>query len=212
MQSSLFLSIAFMTGLSGLASADTVSFATTIDTSSVTGTDGGIYLSFAPGLNADPASVSVSGFAPLAGLPGAPAFTDGGVTGSLDTNDLSFTNYLFQLNDYGENVTFGSTLSFEVTFQLPDMLTGNSGSEFDIQLTESDLATPILTSDPSGNIVEILYDQNGNFTENATSSYASVTAAGAAPEPGGILLPAVSLSCLLGAMRRRKRARSNDRV
>jgi hypothetical protein len=208
MQRSLLVLIVLTTALAGSASAGSVSFEVTIDTSSVAGA-GGIYLSFAPGLNADPASVSITDFSPSAGLSGSSAFTDGGVTGSLDTNDLSLTNYLSQLNDYGENVTFDSTLSFEVTFQLPDILTGDSGSELDIQLTESDLATPLLTEDPSGNIAEISYDQNGNFTENATSSYASITPVGASatPEPATGGSAAMAALAALGLWYRRSRRR-----
>jgi hypothetical protein len=81
------------------------------------------------------------------------------VSGTLDTGDLVFTNYLYALNDYGEAVTFGATLSFRASFDLPGTLTGQSGSELDVQLTESNLLTPLLTSDPSGNIAEISYDQ-----------------------------------------------------
>jgi hypothetical protein len=154
-----------------------------VDTSSLAGTSGGIYLAFSPGLNADPASVSITGFTPLAGLPGGPAFTDGGVTGSLDTGDLVFTNYLYALNDYGEAVTFGATLSFLASFNLPGTLTGQSGSELDVQVTEPDLLTPLLTSDPSGNIVEISYDYTGAFAETSTSQYATITPIDGVPEP-----------------------------
>jgi len=180
-----------------LASADTVSFDVSIDTSSVAGDAGGIYLSFSPGYDSDPASVAISGFSPAAGLAGAscftsgPCFTDGGVTGSLDTNDLVFTNYVSALNDYGETLTFGSELSFVATFDLPNTLTGESGSELDIGLTEPDLVTPVLTSDPSGYIASISYDQNGVFSTSTTSDAATVTELVAStPEPRmlGILL------------------------
>jgi hypothetical protein len=193
MQRNALVLITLGIAFSATAMAGSVTFDVSIDTSSVSGTGGGIYLSFFPGLNSDPASVSISGFSPADGLAGGPAFTDGGVTGTLDTNDLSFTNYLFSLNDYGENVTFGSTLDLEATFQLPDTLTGDAGSELDIQLTEFDLATPILTSDPSGNIAEISYDQNGNFTANPTSGDVTITQVGAAPEPATFLIAGCAL-------------------
>ena len=134
----------------------------------------------------------------VGGLPGAPAFTDGGVTGTLDANNLAMTNYTSSLNDYGENVVFGGTLSFEVTFNLPAILTGNSGSELEVQLTQSDLLTPILTSDPSGNIVEISYDQTGAFTPNPTSALATITPLNSVPEPGESL---VLLAALLAGWR-----------
>ena len=177
------LTLALLAACGGTASADIIGFDVSVDTGSLAGTSGGIYLAFSPGFNADPASVSITGFTPLAGLPGGPAFTDGGVTGSLDSGDLVFTNYLYALNDYGEALSFGLTLSFRASFDLPHTLTGNSGSVLDVQISESDLLTPLLTSDPSGNIVEISYDYTGAFTATATSQYATVTQADAVPEP-----------------------------
>jgi hypothetical protein len=177
------LTLALLAACGGTASADIIGFDVSVDTGSLAGTSGGIYLAFSPGFNADPASVSITGFTPLAGLPGGPAFTDGGVSGTLDTGDLVFTNYLYALNDYGEAVTFGATLSFRASFDLPGTLTGQSGSELDVQLTESNLLTPLLTSDPSGNIAEISYDYTGAFTETSTSQYATITPVNGVPEP-----------------------------
>lgn len=194
------LTLLLLAGAWRTATASVIGFDVSIDTSTLAGNTGGIYLAFAPGFNSDPASVAIFGFSPGAGLPGAPAFTDGGVTGSLDTGDLLFTNYLYFVNDYGETVIFGSRLSFEVSFNLPDTLTGSSGSELDVQLTQSDLATPVLTGDSSGNIVEISYDRNGVFTATATSAAATITAGGSVPEPATGKCVAL-LACLLIGLR-----------
>jgi hypothetical protein len=203
----ILVSVAALLVLFGsTAAADVItSYNIFIDTSSLAGNPGGIYLSFSPGFDSDPASVAISAFEPLAGLPGGPAFTDGGVTGTLDTGNLTFTNYLYALNDYGEYVTFGASLSFTATFDLPDALVGSSGSELDIELTGPDLATPVLTSDQSGNIVEIPYDQTGLFTPTSTSPSATVTpASSATPEPGTplLLLAGLGVIAFLPAHRR----------
>ena len=201
------LVVAMLAAFGSTAAADVVtSFNISIDTSSLNGTIGGIYMSFTPGFDSDPASVAISGFDPAAGLPGGPALTHGGVTGTLDTADLVFTNYLYQLNDYGELVTFTNTLTLQVTFDLPDTLNGGSGSEFDLGLTLGDLSTPVLTTDPSGNIIAIPYDLNGAFSPASTSPSATVTPAGAAPtpEPGTFfLLPLIGIGFFLRAIKRR---------
>ena len=71
------------------------------------------------------------------------------------------------------------------------------------------LATPVLTSDPSGNVAEILYGQNGNFTAESLSPYAIVTAsAAAAPEPATEWLLGFALTGFgLANMRHRYRGR-----
>jgi hypothetical protein len=161
-------------------------FDVTINASSLDGTNGGIYFQFSPGLNADPASVSITNF--LLTSPGAlnsasPLnFSDGGASGSLDAGNLTIANS-FALNDYGEALEFGSLISFVVTLNTPSVLHGDSGSALSIQVTGPDLLTPLLTSDPAGNLVDIAYDQTGSLNVLSTSSNAGVTQVSATPEP-----------------------------
>ena len=146
------------------AQADTVSVSVSINTSSLSGQAGGIYFQFNPGLNADLASVSILDFSltPPGALDPSSAlnFSDGGASGSLDSNDLTIAN-TFALNDYGEALTFGSEITFLINLNLPAQLTGHSGSELLVQVTGPDLLTPLLTADPQGNLITMSYDTTG---------------------------------------------------
>lgn len=172
--------------VAGNAGLQASTFDVTINTTSLDGTNGGIYFQFSPGLNADPASVSITDF--LLTSPGALSptsalnFFDGGASGSLDSGNLAIANS-FALNDYGEALKFGSLISFVVTLNTPAALHGNSGSALSVQVTGPDLLTPLLTSDPAGNIVDIAYDQTGSLNVLSTSGNAGVTQASATPEP-----------------------------
>ncbi len=187
------------------AQADTL-VNVSIDTSSLSGQDGGIYFQFDPGLNADPASVSIADFSVAA--PGAlePAsllnFSDGGVSGSLDSNNLAIAN-TFALNDYGEALKFGSGITFLVDLSIPAILAGDSGSELVIQVTGSDLLTPLLTADPSGNLVTMSYDTTGTLSVLSTNPDTAQVSQFATPEPGGIALSGSALVLLLLVRRRR---------
>jgi hypothetical protein len=197
---------ALLAAVSTPARAD-VMFTVDINTSSHLGQAGGIYLQFDPGLNADLASVSIANFsvaAPGALDPASPLnFSDGGVSGSLDTNNLTISN-AFALNDYGEALTFGSHISFLVDLNIPAALTGDSGSEFLVQVTGPDLLTPLLTADPSGNLVTMSYDTTGAVTVLSTNpDAAKVSAVSAVPEPGGFVLLGSVLVLLLLAGRTR---------
>ncbi len=182
-------------------------FSVDINTSSLLGRGGGIYFQFDPGLNADLASVSIAGFSVAA--PGTlnPAsalnFSDGGTSGSLDSNNLTIWN-TFALNDYGEALTFGSDITFLVNLNIPAALTGDSGSELLIQVTGPDLLTPLLTADPSGNLVTMSYDTTGALSVLSTNpDAAQVSAVSAVPEPGGFVLLGSVLVLLLLVRRKR---------
>ncbi len=190
---------------SAQARADTL-VNVSIDTSSLSGQAGGIYFQFDPGLNADPASVSIANFSVAA--PGAldPAsllnFSDGGVSGSLDSNNLTIANS-FALNDYGEALTFGSGITFLVDLSIPSVLTGDSGSGLVIQVTGSDLLTPLLTADPSGNLVTMSYDTTGALSVLSTNPETARVSVAETPEPGGVVLPGFALVLLLLSRKRR---------
>ena len=194
LHSSVFIAAACMATLTRASFGSTIDV--TVDTSTLVGQDGGIYFQFNPGLNADPASFSITNF--QIGPPGVlePAsplnFFDGGSSGSLDANNLTIMNST-ALNDYGEALKFASTLSFDINLNLPAQLTGNSGSELSIQLTGPDLLTPLLTQDPTGNLIVVSYDTSGAVNVLSTSADATVSAA-TVPEPSALWS---GLVCLL---------------
>jgi hypothetical protein len=157
-----------------------------INTRSLLGESGGIYFQFDPGLSADPASVSIADFsvaAPGALDPASPLnFSDGGASGWLDNNNLKIAN-TFALNDYGEALTFGSNIKFQVNLNIPAALTGDSGSELLIQVTGSDLLTPLLTADPQGNLVTMSYDTTGALSVLSTNPDTATVSVSSVPEP-----------------------------
>lgn len=182
-----------------------VPYNVTIDTSSQAGNNGAIYFSFAGGLNADPASITIQTFSIAApgGLSATPPpFQDGGVTGSLDSLPLTIDNSS-GLNDYEHYLVYGPTVSFRVLFNLPTVLTGNSGSQLVWQLTAADGITPVLTNDNSGNIGTIFYDNTGAFTSSTLGNSTIETIAGTVPEPSTIGFGA--LGTILIALKRRPR-------
>ena len=202
-----FIATFFLLACASVCPAGVVAvFDITIDTSSQSGNNGAIYFQFAGGLNADLASVAVTSFALGApgGLSAAPApFSDGGVTGSLDTLPLTIDNS-GALNDYEHYLVYGSNLTFEAAFNLPAVLVGNSGSELVWQLTAADGLTPILTQDNSGNIGSISYDTAGHFTTDTLGNGSIETIVTATPEPASLALAAVG--ALLIRLRRSRRS------
>src|ERR1022692_336901 len=92
----------------GLASASTITYDVTIDTSSIFGTAGSLDFNFNPGpLITQAASLQILGFANDGTLTGSPALI-GDVTGVLPST-LTFDNGS-GFNDYFEGFTFGTTL------------------------------------------------------------------------------------------------------
>jgi hypothetical protein len=175
-----------------------------INTSPLTGTDGAIYFQFNPGLNSDLASVSIDPFsidAPGA-LTGSPV-TDGGVTGSLTALPLVIDSS-GGLNDYLQFLTFGSTISFRVAFNVPSVLTGDAGSAFVFAVTGTDGITPLLTLDPSGNLGQIEYDLDGTFTATSLADAAKISSAVPEPSFTGPVLLALLLQIAILFRRRRQ--------
>ena len=175
----------------------------TIDTSSQSGNNGGIYFQFNGGLDPDPASVSITNFAigapgSLSALP-APA-GNGGVAGSLDSLPLVIDNSAGN-NDYLHFLTFGPTLLFQVSVDFTSPLTGSSGSTFSFGLTADDGLTPVLTGDPNGFNGQISYDTAGVFTvatlgNDAIETIAPVASSGV-PEPGTALLITLAMGGMI---------------
>jgi hypothetical protein len=182
-----------------------VQYFVNIDTSSLSGTDGAIYLQFGGGLNPDLASIQIATFA--VGAPGTllsvPApIANGGVSGSLSSLPLIMDNS-GGLNDYLHFLTYGPNLFFTVDFLLPNVLVGQSGSQLSFGLTASDGLTPVLTQDPAGYIGLISYDTTKTFSVDTLGNDAIESITTAAPEPATALTIAGALAALFAIRRRR---------
>jgi len=142
-----------------------------VDTSSVSGTVGHIDFQFNPGNATTQAASAVVGSFNLVGgsLTGVPQVT-GSVSGALP-GTITFTNST-ALNEVFQGVTFGTTLSFEVTFSGPAIDTPNgtatAGSTFGIGLYDSN-QNPILTNQGATTGFAGQVDINLNGTTTATA-------------------------------------------
>jgi hypothetical protein len=193
-----------------------MSFDVTVDTSSVATQTGAIYLQFNPGLNSDPATVTITNF--LIGGSGSllsspPIQIDGDVTGALSAPPLIIGN-TSGLNDYLHFLLFGDTLSFRSTISTTVSGAADSGSAFLIGLTSDDGLSPILTNDPGGFLAQVISDLQGNYAADSLSSVATITpAVSAVPEPSSLSMAAAAVTVLWflrGSSRRRRSARTTQ--
>lgn len=185
-----------------LASADSITYDVTVNTSSIFGTMGSLDFQFDPGpLVSEPATLQILNFA-SDGTLDPPAFPTGDVTGLLP-GTLFFDN-LTALNDYFEAFTYGTTLSFDVS--ISSMAGGTSGSAFAFSMF-SDAAgtTPTLTTDTTdGFAFTTNVNLDGTTTLSNFSSQTSVVQqTSSIPEPGSTAVCALSL--MLVAVFRRGR-------
>jgi hypothetical protein len=175
----------------------------TVNTSSISGTSGSIDLQFNPGpLVTQTADMMIVNFASNGTLvPGAQL--TGGVSGALP-GSLTFNNST-AYNDYFQDFTFGSTLSFTVVLYGPAVTSPNgtatSGSAFALSLFSDPAGTvPTLTTDTADGFTTVV---NLNLNGGATvTNYSSQTTAGpvSTPEPGSFAL-LLAVFGLLGATR-----------
>jgi hypothetical protein len=163
--------------------AGAVSFPVVLDTSALMGTNGALAFQFNPGAlpDAQAAAVSVSSFAG-GQLTGNPMFKGGGASGSL-ANMLQLQNTA-TLNEVTQPFTFGSGISFDVTFTgaaLSQPGNGLFGSTFAVQLLTADGQTTQLSADPSGAVSAHDLAPNGTVTGRVFDSVSGGKPAAALP-------------------------------
>ncbi len=187
------------------AMAGPITYDVTVDTSSIPGTMGSLDFNFNPGsLVTQFAQLQILSFTSDGSLAGDCPCGTGDVTGQLPST-LTFDNGT-GFNDYFDDFTYGSTISFAVSLYGPALSSpdgmSTSGSTFAFSMF-SDSAIPVLTSDTTdGFAFTIDVNLDGSTTVNNFSTQTTVTPAtgqppgGTVPEPGNLILAGCALVCL----------------
>jgi hypothetical protein len=177
---------------SGLAFSDSVTYAITVNTSSIAGTNGSLDFQFNPGpLSTQAASIEILGFS--GGTLGT-STSAGDVSGTLPGIVTIDNGSIF--NDYFTSYTFGNTLGFDVSFLGPALTspdgTSTSGSSFAFSMFSDAAGTmPVLTNDPNGFAVTASVNLNGSTMLTTPSPEATV------PEPDAAFLLSMGIAAFM---------------
>jgi hypothetical protein len=199
MYSSLFVVRIAVLCSAGLASAGPITSNATVNTSSISGTAGSLDFNFNPGpLVTQSASLQILTFTSDGTVAGACPCRTGDVTGQLPAT-LTFDNGT-GFNDYFDDFTFGTTISFAVSLYGPALSApdgiSTSGSTFAFSMFSDAAGTiPVLTSDTTNGFA-FTVDVNLDGTTTVTDSSVQTTVAPASvavPEPNSFLLVLMAL-------------------
>jgi hypothetical protein len=188
-----------------VASASPILYDVTVDTSSISGTAGSLDFNFNPGLSMTQfASLQLLNFASDGTLAGACPCGTGDVSGQLPAT-VTFDNGT-GFNDYFDDFTFGTTLSFDVSLYGPALSApdgvSTSGSTFAFSMFSDAAGTiPALTTDAlNGFAFTIDVNLDGTTTVTHFSSPTTVfPETTSTPEPGSLALMITGI-CLLWAL------------
>jgi len=213
-QFSSLLAAAFIL-VPSLSSAGPITYDVTVNTSSIFGTTGSLDFNFNPGpFTTQFAQLQILSFTSDGTLAEACPCGTGDVSGQLPAT-LTFDNGT-GFNDYFDNFTYGSTISFDVSLYGPALSTpdgvSTSGSTFAFSMF-SDLAgtVPALTGNTTfGYAFTIDVNLDGSTTVTNFSTQTMVTAesgggtpSGSVPEPGSFLMVLMALGALAARSRTR---------
>jgi hypothetical protein len=165
-----------------MASAGTVTYNVTVNTSSISGTTGSLDFNFSPGpLVTQSASLQILDFTSDGTPAGNCPCGTGDVAGQLPAT-LTFDNAT-GFNDYFDDFTFGSTISFAVSLYGPALSApdgvSTSGSTFSFSMFFDPAGTfPVLTNDSTNGIAfSVAVNLDGTTTVTNSSSQTSVAVA-----------------------------------
>lgn len=171
----------------------------TVDTSTLSGQSGWLDFQFNPAdLSAPAASASLAAFS-----------TDGTLSAAVPTGDVAGTlsgtlmlGNSQSFNDWLQGYTFGSTLSFSVTLDVPVPNASGSGTAFSLSLYDSSYNS--LLADPAwGASLVMNANDNGTVDVLAQTAQVGLSTAAPVPEPGTRVLMLVGVGLVAGMARAR---------
>ena len=195
-----------------VASASPITYGVTVNTSSIFGTVGSLDFNFNPGpLVTQSALLQTLNFTSDGVLAGACPGGLGDVSGQLPAT-ITFDNGA-GLNDYFDDFTFGSTISFQVSLYGPALSSpdgvSTSGSTFAFGMFSDAAGTiPVLTTDTTdGFAFTVGVNLDGTTTVTNFSSQTDVgSGTSTIPEPSSLALLGMAMTSL-GTRRFRQQRR-----
>jgi hypothetical protein len=199
----LVIALVVFAASSAFAALAPLSYDVTVDTASLNGSNGYLYLQYNTGINqVGTSTATVQNFGMDGGALGATAigaFANSGnnVTGTLP-GSVSFTNGIVETNDYNQAITFGNNFHFSLL--LPTATSQIAGSTFSLWLAADAAGAPLKTAD--GMLFNISLNANG--TASTVIADADTTAT-PTPIPAAFWLLGSGLMGLAGSRRKGKK-------
>lgn len=184
----------------GSASAD-FTYQITVDTSSLNGLTGNLDFQLNPGgSSAEAVTAVITNFNALGGTLASSNTLTGDASGLLP-GQLTLDNGT-GFNDIFQGFTFGTSLSYDVTFSGPALSSpgGTFGSSFAFSLYDSSGTTPLLTTDTNGSVVTMNVNASGTISVERFPQAAGNTTPAASDTPVNSVPAPPSLVLLLSAV------------
>ena len=181
------------------ASFASFSYNVSIDTSTLSGTLGGLDFQYNPGSGSSSYTTTLDISGVTGGTLSDPStvFTAGNVSGELPSTVTITDNNISQLNEYFHNFTYGSNLSFNLTFASDP--TTNSSLYFSM-FQDAAGTVAALTSDPNG--YAAIINMNGAAAPAVTNNITVQNDVTPTPIPAAAWLLGSGLMGLAGIRRR----------